>query len=481
MLLLNAGDFMNNRYMILCTLIVTSLNGMEDIPNTTGINPLLTTINSQTITHINRTALGMPPRTACENYIRELQGLIGFFLLQHTLFILAHRINNGTTACFYELPGVKKLLEKWRNISDNQEILKQYINIIVICIIFSHHILHTKPHGSLLCYDFLSLAEETSKRTLICSEPHITEGLISRLNTFKTKIQPILDSYSDLHTLLMIDDQYQEILHALRLELIHMKQRKHYPQNRKDSDSIPRYQDTILSPQERTSFQDEIAFQQKHIDETLLATDKCGLSMTKLVLPPSPKSARPHKIARNYNMNNSVAIKSQGHIRICDVDNAMDIDIDLSQQKTLFNTFGSSTMMNHYSTDIIHWFLFNCLKKAKRMLTKNPSLKSKSHIIQSNRFSPLVDQYLESAGYEYLDLSDGKKQCTILPDNTIHQESWLAHAHRYKLQAIFRIELDALVHSYTTDETLPCIFRYRVDPQTNQIITRRMDVLEITS
>jgi hypothetical protein len=199
----------------------------------------------------------------------------------------------------------------------------------------------------------------------------------------------------------------------------------------------------------------------------VLSTPPATTQSDEQITPVRPKPIRMDSLAPKYSLESAYIIQHEHLVRICDPENAMAIDLDLSQESRMLHTYPATPLFDSYAPAVSLGFMTTFSKKL---------LKKNALAIQKYRFSPLVDQYIAQLGNEYLVLRDTKttRECIFIPEDINGFQCWLVHGQHHNMRSVIRVEFDGHVYLYTMKARIPCTFSYEFDPVSNAIVSRSM-------
>lgn len=438
---------------------------------------------------INRTTIGLNSHATLEEYIERLYRTELFLTLQHKIFMAAYSIYTKPLEDFQEYPAFQRLLQTF---SENESIVKHYFKIITICCLLNAAPLPAQePMGQLEKYDYIRQARNKASialRILNSSASIDDQVMLERLSSIEKNINHELDVYFEVKNLLVLDTLYTEIMRIQGQEILHAKKTKRL---------CPYYQDHMSTLSEtllpQTTRQELLRKEKEYAGMDLrslthtplsigvellhprsqetaihvLPTSTATTQSDEQVTPVRPKPIRMDSLAPKYSLESAYIIQHKHLIRICDPENAMAIDLDLSQESRMLHTYPATPLFDSYAPAVSLGFMTTFSKKL---------LKKNALAIQKYRFSPLVDQYIAQLGNEYLVLRDTKttRECIFIPEDMNGFQCWLVHGQHHNMRSIIRVEFDGHVYLYTMKARIPCTFSYEFDPVSNAIVSRSM-------
>ncbi|HML19866.1 MAG TPA: hypothetical protein PKD74_04790 [Candidatus Dependentiae bacterium] len=441
---------------------------------------------------INRIIVGLDSHATLEEYIERLHRIGLFLIVQHKIFMAAYSVYNKPLEEFQKSPAFQRALEKVQTLSIPESLIKHYFRIITICCLLNASPLPAQESmGQFEKYDFVKQARNKASialRILNSSGLVNDQVMFDRLRSIEKNTTQELDTYFDVRNLLTLDTLYAEIIRTLRLEILHAKKMTHHRTQYQDymnvlpESLLPQsiHQELLLKEEEyagmdlrsltHTSIRIGVDLLNPRFQESethLLSTPGATTQPDEPVTPVRPKPIRMDSLAPKYSLESAYIIQHEHLVRICDPENAMAIDLDLSQESRMLHTYPATPLFDSYAPAVSLGFMTTF---SKNLLKKN------AIAIQKYRFSPLVDQYIAQLGNEYLVLRDTTtmRECTFIPEDMNGFQCWFAHGQHHNMRSVIRIEFDGHAYLYTMKARIPCTFSYEFDPVSNAIVSRSM-------
>jgi len=439
---------------------------------------------------IDRTAIGLDSNATIDEYIEQLQKTGTLLLLQHKVFLAAYTTYTKPLAELQKNPAFQRAMEKVQTISVPTSTIQNHFKIIIVCCLLNAApSLPQKLMGKMEKYDFIRRARNKAIIALgILNRSEYVEDhiMLERLGFIEKNILQELDTYFDIQNLLTLDSIYREIIHTLHKEVLHARKIKKFHAH------YQYYIDILSDALLQQSTRQKLLFKKQECDGMDLrslehvsnrveidllqdtATPSSSAASSEVAdsceqtMPVHPVPLRMDVLKSTYSIESGYIIRHEHLVRICDPENAMAIDLDLSQTGRMVHTYPETPLCDSYALGVSLGF---ATKFSKKLLKKDPLA------IQKYRFSPLVDQYITRLGHEYLLLRNIRtlRECMLIPENMDEFQRLLAGTqHHNDTRAVIHIEFDGHAYLYTTKARIPCTFSYEFDPISNALVSRSM-------
>lgn len=468
---------------------------------------------------VNREVFGFSKHTPKETYFGQLQKIASYLSFQHHIIKRADwydrtplerlKQEKAITELFPLVSAIQATVGNLIGDEEGEDFIKT--NLIRIYLQRKLSQCQAPSMRAFKAFDFLSKLRQITNmsQNIFCPSRLLSNEQANRcIQSIKKHLTEHFDRYFEAINSLIIDDQYREIIRVLRLEVSRAQKLSNggfssylldLYTGRNTMEPELKLLDYLLSDRDREDMLRTIEPPAPHQEEEPApppCAPKPAKKATKAKTMPKPKTVKPPCIRPHdtYHFDAAYVECDDNFLSIHDPGNTMiihfDLDPDIIHVHPL-SDYPPKSLFCKYSTSIQNWFA-NTWHEIKRSRYKKYSRYQKDRLIQQQRFSPLVDQFIHALGREYLDLEKDCKKTTIILDHPANMPEslakwvhtpeslvvWLHHAACHGMQATIRVELDALVHLLNSDEHKPCTFIYHIDPATHAITYRFMCIDE---